>query len=243
MSHTRIALAVLAIATASRVSAGVVIEGTGGDGEEKGRQRFLMEGHKLRVDSRDGENAMIFDGATKRMIQLDAKERSYLEITQDDAAKLKAMRAQIGAAAAKKPLSRRYEKAGRSDSALGKSCDVYRVVLGEGRSEEELCVAPFGTFGVERSDFESFRAFGQYASDVSGGAVERDWADLPGVPLIAWHTSGGARRESFRATKVEKRSIAATEFSVPAGWTRKPGVAEQLEQLEQHLQKRANPQK
>jgi hypothetical protein len=242
MSPTRVALAALAVAAASRVAAGVAIEGTDGDGEEKGALRFLVEGQKLRMEMQGGAHAVIFDGATKRMIQLDAKDRSYLEITEDDMAKVKALRAQGGAASTKQAPPRRYEKAGKTDAALGKSCDVYRVVVGERREEEELCVAPFGTFGVERSDFEGFRAFARYASDASGGSVERDWAELPGVPLIAWSTNGGARRESFRATKVEKRSIAASEFAVPAGWTRRPGIADQLEQLQHRMPKRSGSQ-
>jgi hypothetical protein len=42
---------------------------------------------------------------------------------------------------------------------------------------------------------------------------------------------GGQRRETFRATKVEKRAVPASEFAAPAGWKRNPGFAEQMKQL------------
>ena len=236
MSPARIAVvvvAVLALSAAPRARAGVLIEGTsGGDRESKGPERFLLDGQNVRIESKNGEHAMIFDGAAKRMIQLDAPSRSYTEITQDDMAKVKAMMGQRGGAPERKPLSRRYEKTGKTDTALGKSCDVYRAVGSDGKSHEELCVAPFGTFGVERSDFDGFRALGTYASSLAGREGESSWADLPGIPLIGWNTRNGAREESFRATKVEKRSIPASEFAPPAGWTKKPGPAEQLEQLQ-----------
>jgi hypothetical protein len=242
MSPTRLAIVALALTLWSRAFAGVVIEGTGSDGGSKQTQRFLMDGQKLRVETNGGAQAMIFDGATKRSVQLDAKSRSYTEFTKEDVAKMKAMMEQAraaganagaGAPAPKKPGTIRYEKTGKTDRALGESCDVYRVLAADGEIDEELCLAPWGAFGVDRSDFAGFRAFGEFASDLSGGEVQRDWADLPGIPLIAWEKDGEERTESFRATKIEKRSILASEFTVPAGWKKNPGLAEQLRQTEQ----------
>jgi hypothetical protein len=232
MAPARLSLAVLMVLAASRASGGVLIEGTSGDRGAKGPERFLAEGQNVRVETKDGESALIFDGAGKRMIQVDEATRSYTVITQADMEKVRALMSQRGAAPSKKPFSRRYEKTARTDSALGKPCEVYRAVDAEGKSHDELCIAPFGSFGVERSDFEGFRGLGAFANAMAGHEGEQNWADLPGVPLVAWRTEGGARKETFRATKVEKRSIPATEFSVPAGWTRKPGPVEQLEQLE-----------
>lgn len=242
MTLVRLALVALAVATAARASAGVVIEGTSSHGDEKETQRILIEGQKLRMESKDG--AMIFDGAAKRSYQLDTSSKSYTEFTAADFAKMKAMmeqaRAAGGQSAPKAKVTRtlRYEKTGKTESALGKSCDVYRVKDDDGTADEEMCLAPWGTFGVQRADLEGFRAMGEFAADMSGGEVERDWADVPGVPLIAWENEDGARKESFRATKIEKKSIAASEFTVPAGWKKNPGFAEQMEQL-QKMQKGA----
>ena len=232
MAPTRLSLAVVLLLAASRASGGALIEGTSGDRGATGPERMLADGQNVRVEMKGGERAVIFDGAGKRMIQLEPASRSYTEITQADMEKVRALMSQHGAAPEKKPISRRYEKTGRTDSALGKSCEVYRAVDAEGKSHDELCLAPFGSFGVERSDFEGFRALGAFANAMAGREGERNWAEIPGVPLIGWRTEGGARKETFRATKVEKRSFPASEFSVPAGWTRRPGPAEQLEQLQ-----------
>jgi hypothetical protein len=99
--------------------------------------------------------------------------------------------------------------------------------------QEEMCVAPFGSFGVAKSDLAAFRAFGEFTSEMGGGEIDRSWADLPGVPLVTWDIDGGERKEEFRATKVEKRSIPASEFTVPAGWKKGPGFAEQMQQIEE----------
>jgi hypothetical protein len=237
MTLARLAVAALAVAASSRAFAGVVIEGTSKENEAPETQRIVMDGQKLRIDVKEG--AVIFDGAAKRTLQLDASTKTYTEFTQADFAKLKAMMSQsdAGAKATKKlQTTHRYEKTGKSERALGKSCDIYKVIEGDGESDEELCMAPFGTFGLSREDFSGFRAMGEFTSELSGGDTQRNWADLPGVPLIAWEKDGDERVESFRATKIEKRSVPASEFSVPAGWKRNPGLAEQMEQMQKAQQ-------
>jgi hypothetical protein len=177
---------------------------------------------------------MIFDGATGRSVQLDPEEKTYVEFTKDDLAKMNAMIAQGGGKKGGKLFEVKYEKTGRTEKALGKSCDVYRVVRADEPDDgEEMCVAPFGSFGVAKSDFEAFRAFGEFMSGIGGGEVDRSWADLPGVPLVTWDVEDGERKEEFRATKVEKRSVPASEFAVPAGWKKGPGFAEQMKGLEE----------
>jgi hypothetical protein len=224
------ALAV-ALAAAPRALAGVVFEMTQTSDETKDVQRMLVDGKKLRMETRGGAQVVIFDGDAQRMLQLDAASRSYTEFTREDLARMKEMMSQARAkagAAAPKARSVRYEKTGRTDQALGKRCDVYRLVQDDGAGGE-LCLAPFGTFGVDRGDLGGFRALGELTSEMAGGDVERGWADVPGVPLVGWDVEGGERRETFRTTKVEKRSVAASEFAVPAGWKKNPGFAEQMD--------------
>lgn len=238
MSPTRLAIVALALTVSSPAFAGVVIEGMGLDAESKQPQRFLFEGQKLRLETAGGAQVMIFDGATKRSVQLDPSAKTYTEFTKADVAKMKEMMGQArgGAGAGASPANPRairYEKTGKTDRALGKTCDVYRAV--DDDADAEMCLAPFGTFGIERADFEGFRAFGEFASELAGGELQRDWADLPGIPLIAWDLEDGQREESFRATKIEKRSIPASEFAVPAGWKKTPGFAEQMRQMEQQM--------
>jgi hypothetical protein len=232
MSLARLA-ALAALVAAAPALAGVVIEGTD-DGET---QRFVMEGQKLRVDTGESKEAMVFDAATKTSVQLDPASKTYTEFTKDDLAAMQAMMKERGGP--KKVRTTKYEKTGKTDEALGKRCDVYRVVESDAEPDDEeqtLCLAPFGTFGVSRDDFAAFRAFGEYASQMSGGEVERSWADLPGIPLLAWEKEDGETRESFRATKVEKRRVPPSEFAVPAGWKKGPGFAEQMKQMQQQMQ-------
>jgi hypothetical protein len=227
MNVARLAVAALALTASLGARAGVVIEGVA---EEK-PQRILMDGQKLRIDS-DGRHAVVFDGGTKRSLQLDLQSKTYTEITKEDLATIQAMMKQAGAAAPPKPRAPRFEKTGKSEQVLGKRCDVYRIVESDGGGSDEMCVAPFGTFGVESADLGGFRALGDFASEMTGGGeLERSWADVPGLPLASWEVEGGQRRETFRATKVEKRAVPASEFAAPAGWKRNPGLAEQMKQL------------
>jgi hypothetical protein len=232
MPLARLSAVTAALLAATAAHAGVVIEGKD-DGET---QRFVMEGQKLRMDTGEGQEAMIFDGAAKKTIQLDPANKTYTEFTQADLGQMQAMAKERGGP--KKVRTTKYEKTGRTDEAIGKRCDVYRVVESDAEPDDEeqtLCLAPFGTFGVGRDDFAPFRAFGEFASQLAGGEIERSWADLPGIPLIAWEKEGDETRETFRATKVEKRRVAASEFAVPAGWTKGPSVSEQMKQYEQQM--------
>ena len=235
MPYARFAAAsAAALLAASPAFAGVVIEGTGEEGEEN--QRFLMDGQKLRFDTGSGADAMIFDASTKQMVHVDAANKTFTEFTKEDAAQVQAM--SKGVQKEKSARTTRYEKTGKSDKALGKSCDVYRVIESDAEEgeEETICVAPFGTFGISRGDFAPFLAFGDFASQLSGGGVDRGWADLPGVPLIAWEKDDEGTRETFRATKVEKRSVPASEFAVPAGFKKGPGFAEQMREMQKAQQ-------
>jgi hypothetical protein len=233
MTPARTALALLLVAAAPLPAlAGVAIEGK----DDDDTSRILMEGQKLRMESGKEGHAMIFDGATGRSVQLDPEEKTYVEFTKDDLAKMRAMVAQSGRGKDQKPFSVRYEKTGRTDEALGKRCDVYRVVQSaDPGDQEEMCIAPFGSFGVAKADFEPLRKFGELMSQMGGGEVDRSWADLPGVPLVTWDLDDGQRKEEFRATKIEKRSIPASEFTVPAGWKKGPGFAEQMKDMEQQM--------
>jgi hypothetical protein len=204
----RLAVAALVLAASPAARAGVLIEGT--DGETP--YRILTDGPRVRLEI-VGSHATVFDGAARRSLQLDLANETYAELSADDLAR-------IAAAAPPRPRAARFERTRRTE-ALGRRCDVYRLVEGDG-ARTETCVAPFGSFGVERADLAGFRPLGELASEMTGVALVRNWADLPGVPLISWELEDGVPRETFRATKLEKRAIPASEFTAPAGWKRNP---------------------
>jgi hypothetical protein len=213
----RLAVAALVLASALAARAGVLIEGT--DGETP--YRILAEGPRVRVET-VGSHATVFDGAARRALLLDLANETYVELTKDDLARLEAAAKRTGAVApaAASPPAARFERTGRT-AALGRRCDVYRLVEGD-VARTEICVAAFGSFGVERADLAGFRPLGALASEMTGVALVRSWADLPGVPLVSWELEDGVPRETFRATKLEKRTIETSEFTAPAGWKRNP---------------------
>jgi hypothetical protein len=221
----RLAVAVLGLAAAPGARAGVLIEGAGGETP----YRILTDGPRVRLEV--GSQATVFDGAARRSLVLDLANETYTELSPaGDRAQTAAAREQAGAAASAPARAReaRFERVRRTE-ALGRRCDVYRLVEGDG-VRTETCVAAFGSFGVERADLAAFRPLGELASELTGVALVRNWADLPGVPLVAWELEDGVPRETFRATKLEKRAIPASEFTAPPGWTRSPGRAEQMKQ-------------
>jgi hypothetical protein len=220
----RLAVAVLGLAAAPGARAGVLIEGAGGETP----YRILTDGPRVRLEV--GSQATVFDGAARRSLVLDLANETYTELSPGDRARTEAARKQVGAAASApaRPRAARYERIRRTE-ALGRRCDVYRLVEGD-VARTETCVAAFGSFGVERADLAAFRPLGELASELTGVALVRNWADLPGVPLVAWELEDGVPRETFRATKLEKRAIPASEFTAPPGWTRSPGRAEQMKQ-------------
>lgn len=243
-------LSLLALALPAR--AGVVMEGRNSEGgamgdsmKEPRTERFLIDGPKMRMEGMHGRHghasALIVDSAAQKWVQVDDGAKTYMEMTAADMAQLRSMGAQMRARRGKseaepKDRSLKFEKTGRSDSDLGKSCDVYRVT-GLGSHEQEMCLAPFGAFGLSKSDFEAFKGLGQMAEQATG--VAQNWADFPGIPLIGWRTEGGERKETWRATKVEKTSVPASAFTVPAGYTKQPGIGEQLKRYQQLQQQKA----
>lgn len=58
-----------------------------------------------------------------------------------------------------------------------------------------------------------------------GASQSAGWSELtkaPGFPVITWELEDGKRTEQFRATKVERTSVAADRLQVPAGFKKVP---------------------
>ena len=223
MSLGRLAVAVLAAAPGAR--AGILIEGEGGDTS----YRILTDGPRVRLEL-VGSRATVFDGAAKRSLELDLANETYAERSTEELRRPAQAGEQAGAAAPAPapPRAARFERTRRAE-AMGRRCDVYRLVEGEG-ARTETCVAAFGSFGVERADLAAFRPLGALSGELAGVALVRNWADLPGVPLVAWELEDGVPRETFRATRLEKRAIPTSEFTAPPGWKRTAGLAERVKQ-------------
>jgi hypothetical protein len=226
-------VAALALAAALPAAAGVVMEAA----EDGATSVVQIEGNRMRVESKDG--VMIFDGDAKRLYQLDPAHRNYREMTEGDLKDMRAelekavkemppeMRAQVeaqmGAGRRDRKPAVKWEKTGRSDKGLGRSCAVYREIV-DGKPTGEVCVVPFDALGVRREDFQVFEAMADFVRSFGDqqavGSVE--WRDVPGMPVVTWDVDGGKRTEEFRATKLQKASVPADRFKPPAGWEKVP---------------------
>ena len=228
--------AALALALPPPARAAVVIEGK--DGDEA--QRIVMEGSKLRMEGEDqqGKSVMIYDGDAKRSVQLHPEEEELRGVH------------------ARRPEEDGRDGEGRAreggrDGAKGEGRDALREdrphrpgaredvrrVRGEGRGRVEgrgVCIVPFGTWRAAAGLRRAARVR-RLRGRSAGGDVDRSWADLPGVPVASWRIEGGERRAAFRATKIEKVKVPASEFAVPPGWTKEPGFTEQMEALQKQV--------
>jgi hypothetical protein len=218
--------------------AGLIIEGTEG-GEAS---TTVLEGKRLRVEVAGSEGAMIWDGETRKIVYIEPREKQYSEITEGEAKAASAeaekrlaqmppelrarLEEQMGGSkkAAARPVVK-WEMTGKSDAALGRRCDVYQQLL-DGKLEGEACLIPFGALKMEPADLAALESFALYMAALSPvGVQSAGWTELtraPGFPAITWKVEDGKRTEQFRATKVERTSVSADQFQVPAGFKKVP---------------------
>jgi hypothetical protein len=185
----------------SSVTAGAAVTIVVQNGATDTPNTLYLDGKRMRVDgARAGarESSMIMDGAGKRMIILNEKEKTYSEITQEDMKKMRArvdaMRAAneermksmppeqrkkmeqmmggMGGAPAGKEKDFKFEKMGEKKTVNGFPCEMYRILV-DGKPTEEDCVSPWSAGIIKVSDFEGLREFAE--SMMQGlGANQKD---------------------------------------------------------------------
>jgi hypothetical protein len=165
---------------------------------------LYLDGKRMRVDgAHEGghEASMIMDGAGKRMIIINEKEKTFSEITQEDMKKMRArvdvMRAQaaermkslppeqrkqmeklmggMGGGPAAKEKDFKFEKMGEKKTINGFSCEMYRIVV-DGKPAAEDCVSPWSAGIIKMSDFEGLREFAEsMMQGLGGNQPEQNW--------------------------------------------------------------------
>jgi hypothetical protein len=140
------------------------------------------------------------------------------------------MNGQGGGGGMKKPVYDAVDT-GKSESSNGRSCRIWNVTR-NGELKEQYCVVPKGSM----PGMEEFLVFARKMSgfmeqmsgpmhNVGSGFMQQQIAVLEkinGVPIITRHFSGGKPDNEETVVKTwESRSLPASTFDVPAGYTRK----------------------
>jgi hypothetical protein len=239
--------AVLGAAAPFAARAGLVV--TMKEGQQK--SVFSVDGKKMRIEGgEDRKHVMIFDGGAQRLYQIDPGEKTWSEVTQADAkavaaqldemlaklppeqrAKAQEAMKQRGEKQAESPTQ--YEATGKHDKVAGYACDWYRVVR-LGKLDEEGCYIPWSAGVVKKDDLAPLIEFGKFMDEFMASAygkvggdrkpfrIADELARAPGFPALSVHVEDGKREERHRLETLTRTSVAADQFTVPAGYTKVP---------------------
>jgi hypothetical protein len=200
MKTTAFSLAVAATSLSAGVAhAGITIVAQRGEGDtttmyvDGDHGRFEMS----KPDKHD--TGMIFDGASKKFLIVNDRDKSYSEITEEDMKKMServaAMRAQaaermkslppeqrkkmeammgsMGGMGPGKQPDYKFERIGDKKTVNGFACETYRM-LEDGKAVEELCISPWSAGLVKKGDFEGLRKFAEGMAESFKGAMSQD---------------------------------------------------------------------
>ncbi len=123
----------------------------------------------------------------------------------------------------KKPHSYQVKKTGEKKMISGYACAKY-VVTDNGKETMSLWVTPdVKGFAAMRADMmEQTRRMAEFNEAMGGGMVEA-MAKIDGFPMAM----DMSKQMSTVVTKLEQRSIPASEFEVPAGYKEVPSAMQQ----------------
>ncbi|HVZ70996.1 MAG TPA: DUF4412 domain-containing protein [Polyangia bacterium] len=253
---TSLALAAATFLSAGAARAAVTIVIQRGQAPATTQSTLYLDGDRMRVEGVSGptnhDANVIVDGAAKKMTVLNAAEKSYMEITEEDMkmmrARVDAMRAQaeermknmppeqrkqmeammakMGAPAAgdDKPVKLEFKATGEKKTVNGFACEMYKVVR-DGAVKEEDCISPWSAKVLQKSDLEGFRKFAENMAKSlgpMGHGAQNEMLDrldkFPGLPITRHVLDGGPDEE---IKSVKRGAIAASNFTVPAGYTKK----------------------
>jgi len=124
-----------------------------------------------------------------------------------------------------------YAKTGQTNTVPAGRCELYGKSV-NGQKQEELCIAPITSLGLTDADFRVLALFTAFmgplaTSPVAPRADYFNWADMnkaigfSGIPLVSTLLSNGQPALQDTMQKVERASIAADTFDLPAGLTKR----------------------
>jgi hypothetical protein len=193
-------------------------------------------------------SSVIFDGGAKKITIIDQDKKTYHELTEADAKAMKermdGMKAQMAERMKTLPPEQRkqaeemmnrmggggsgaieikYDSLGKKKKVAGFDCEMYKVTIGT-FSSSEACIAPWSSNLVTKAEAEQFRkSFADLEKMFAGLSAMRsnDWSKAPGIPVEQTHMGQDGKPDSTMTLKsVNRGSIAASQFQVPAGFTK-----------------------
>jgi hypothetical protein len=238
---------------AGAARAGVTMVVQRGPAATASTSTIYLDGDRIRVEGAQKtqrDTSVIVDGAAKKMIMINATEKSYMEMTEADIKKMKAqvdaMRAQamermknlppeqrkqmekmmggMGAmpGADAKPAKLDFQAMGQKKTVNGFACDMYKVSR-DGVPKEEDCISPWSAKVLQKSDFEGFRKFAEEMAKQMGstGAQNDMMEQFEKFPGLPITRHPLDGGDDEEIKSVKRGSIPAAQFAVPAGYTKK----------------------
>jgi hypothetical protein len=219
LSRSLVTIAVAALAAPAYGGVVITVQ------EPSGQSVMTLDGERMRVENGgdkegDRKTAMIFDGRTHVLYQLDPEKKTFTRVDEaasqamasryrDALEKAKAkltpeQRAQLearmgkggaGGAAPQKEHVYKFERAAGDETVAGYPCQHYRV-LEDGKATQEGCFVPWSAGALKKEDLVAFREFAKWGEQMSASFTKG---------------TGSARREEAGAN----RRVAAWLDSAP----------------------------
>jgi hypothetical protein len=163
-----------------------------------------------------------------QMAQMPPEQRAMME-------QMLAQRGLGGAAAGRggppAPPQISFAKAGGSKRVAAWNCDLYKKTV-NGQQEEDICIAPAASTGLEASDFAVMDKLSAFVAPVMSSPMMprtdyMNWNDMnkaigfQGMPLDTTTYVQGRPATQQVVTKIERTGIAANIFDLPQGLTKR----------------------
>jgi hypothetical protein len=209
------ALSLVAALTAGPLAAqgfeGVVAYKMMGEGGKDREMTMSIKGSAMRTDATaEGHNmAMLIDGQAQTMTMLMAEQKMYM--TMD----LKGMREKMQGMQHQEHSPPKITALGTKETIAGRSCENFLVETD--KSKMEFCNAKgLGNYMTPQSPMGRGPSSG--LSELNNELYRTYFKD-GFFPLRVTTLEGGKRQVMMEATRVEPKSLDASLFQIPAGYT------------------------